>query len=489
MGLSHLLHPHHFTETELHTMASLYGTAAASKVSEDPYRLLAVSDFEKVDAVARAKFAISGEDPRRLNGAVDAAFHALHDIGTMIVAREVLISSIRSIARIDEITAERACSLAERSGRATTLTGEWLMSEACARAECILVRNLITRLVLSNGNSPNYDRVTSRSTESKVQTAVNIASSKRLSLFIDRGDRRATVSLIQKLTERCSALGEEVVVLVKTTTQAARLSRSVGFRPRTFSEFIEHCMGPAKKSKRLLLILSSSLDVFLAAKIAQRLLPTDAVAFIGESLPECFNRLLVLPTLMSMREIASAVIHEATDLYPNVLTKEIVDQIRAGGSPYANYDPRNASLQGLFRVSVDSANFSRAVIGLTYQLSQHGGVTIVTRHSSESRHFCELVERDKISGPLGAARIRVAAIDDLEPGDTESSVIALLDPSKVTTEWLLAAISTAIHRVVLVVGSAQADNRCRTVDSSPRLYEEHGDRWRRMAENFHNLER
>lgn len=63
-------------------LLAFFGADAASKVEENPYRLLSFAcGWQKVDELAREEFGVARDDPRRLLGAVEEACYRMFDSG------------------------------------------------------------------------------------------------------------------------------------------------------------------------------------------------------------------------------------------------------------------------------------------------------------------------------------------------------------------------------------------------------------------------
>ncbi len=92
-----------------------YGDGARDMVAEDPYRLLAFeADWATVDTLARARFGVADDDPRRLVGAVEEALYR-H------VARKHTLAARRQLeARLVDLLAPRGAS-DRREARALSL--------------------------------------------------------------------------------------------------------------------------------------------------------------------------------------------------------------------------------------------------------------------------------------------------------------------------------------------------------------------------------
>lgn len=76
------LQAHGFDATVGRKLLDFFGSDAAKKIEEDPYRLLSFSgSWRRVDELARLEFGVARDDPRRLVGAVEEACYRMFGSG------------------------------------------------------------------------------------------------------------------------------------------------------------------------------------------------------------------------------------------------------------------------------------------------------------------------------------------------------------------------------------------------------------------------
>ncbi len=104
-----------------------YGDAARDKVAEDPYRLLAFeADWRTVDTLARSRFGIADDDPRRLAGGAEESLYRC------VARTHTLAEPQRFKARLVGLFAPRAAS----DNRLMHLLSERALAEAVVRGVC-----------------------------------------------------------------------------------------------------------------------------------------------------------------------------------------------------------------------------------------------------------------------------------------------------------------------------------------------------------------
>lgn len=75
-----------------------FGNETASKIEEDPYRLLSFcANWRKTDSLAQAHFGVAVDDPRRLQGAIEEACYRVFTAGHTSVLSSKLMDSLQSI--------------------------------------------------------------------------------------------------------------------------------------------------------------------------------------------------------------------------------------------------------------------------------------------------------------------------------------------------------------------------------------------------------
>jgi exodeoxyribonuclease V alpha subunit len=75
-----------------------YGDLAISKINENPYRLLAFAEFNKIDDIAIDYFGIQKNDARRLQASILASIYKFYDSGSTAIRRDDLIKSVQKLS-------------------------------------------------------------------------------------------------------------------------------------------------------------------------------------------------------------------------------------------------------------------------------------------------------------------------------------------------------------------------------------------------------
>ena len=79
-------------------VVEFFGAEAPERIEEDPYRLLSFcASWRQVDALARSRFGVAADDPRRLQGAVEEACYQLFTAGHTAALSSTLMATLEPI--------------------------------------------------------------------------------------------------------------------------------------------------------------------------------------------------------------------------------------------------------------------------------------------------------------------------------------------------------------------------------------------------------
>lgn len=180
-----------------HRFIKHFGSAAHTKLEEDPYRLLSFSaSWKQVDALACVYFNMPDDDPRRLQGAIEEALYRLLGDGHTRPSIQLINSHLKQILGGSsynmgcDVLKSSLSSLYFRIGKEENLwsIGAWAMEASVARAikirlanhddfSCrhyLCVESVITEHELNEGIALNNEQ----------RSAVHVAASNSISLII-----------------------------------------------------------------------------------------------------------------------------------------------------------------------------------------------------------------------------------------------------------------------------------------------------------------
>ncbi|MFM0089275.1 helix-hairpin-helix domain-containing protein [Paraburkholderia sediminicola] len=461
VALARELHRYGFHESIIRKLLDHYGAHGKNKILEDPYRLLAFAGFHAVDSVATLHYAVLPNDPRRLLGAVEAGLHALHDIGITITTREKLGDAVSFTTGLDQHCISMAIGLAEIEGRIIALDEQNIIGEGSAYIRQQVLRSLTDRIRTSAypnddtrariGNVPSFG----------LESALDLALTEPLSIVVARSEH-SCLQFVQTLRQRLSADGETCHVL-DGGKLATEIRSEFGADTETITAAADAGPSSFTNRSRTFLILSSTIDFINMAKVLPLFGESDRLVLIGKPLKFSGERMLLLPALLAIDNVCRATLNSEE---PSLISA-VREVLQPTNLETSSYDPRNPMRTGVFTVVVNDISFDQAVVGLHYQLARHSDTAVVVCDPYERRKIKELLSASQHVDKLGSSSVgRVVGADEIEPADSDTSIIALRDPAKHDIDWIDTAIESAKSRAILVIAREYRDARCKSTPSS-----------------------
>jgi hypothetical protein len=448
--LAQQLYRYGFNEQILRAVIRHYGERSLERLRNDPYRLLAFAELWPVDQTALKHFDICVDDERRLMGIVDAAVYALNDRGTSIFLPTQLQTMVHQLASLGRQQVVDAVNLALLHGRLVAATEHHLMGDGFARME----RAVIRFLGMCN-RSPPEQIATLRCTDSddagEVALAVSETAATGVSIIVTR-EETAAFAFVKYLTKTWDSRGMVCNVLGGSDALCQRIQAATGIRAVAIQRALEDGLAETETTgiHRAIAIVSSTIDFVTMAKLLPQLHSTDRLFFIGKPSPHGGERSRLLPALLSVSEIFQHILSPVGIDCPvvNFPRRRVLDSSTLR-TPYA---PSQSEREGLSWVCVADDAFERAIVGISHQLRRHGSVIIIACNGDERQHYAKIVREalGEIDTTVGLGMVSVVTVDDVEPGDSDSGVIALRQPEGISDAWLQAALDTVASRAVVV---------------------------------------
>ena len=478
--LARELYRYGITEPVLRQFVNHYGDRSLEYVRDDPYRLLAFTGFHPTDEAARRGFGIRPHDGRRLMGIVESAVHMLYDTQSVIVTKEQLENAISRISTVSNDDIRIAIRLAVQHGRLIAVGRQHLIGEGFARIEASVIRHLKHCMGWTQERPARGTNVPELKSSGTGQMAFQVPSA-RVSIVVAR-EATSGLGFIRDMAIVLSAEGDICHVIAGTPALRNRLEAATGIqavalRDALSSELSEPASTAQAEVLRSIIIVSSTIDFRAMAQLVEHLRASDRLIFIGQPLSHAGNRALLLPSLLSINRIPR------TDLVDTVKDHCSLAGAKPGIMRLSNwsrnvYSARQSERRGVFCLSVAEAIFDRVIVGLSHQLKRHGNVAVVAQDLAEWEKYSRLILDAEIDSDLvgGARSASVVVADEIEPGDSDSSVIILRDPKTSTPAWLQTAINTARCRAVIVFATEASQNLSR-VQNDVSIVDEFATRW------------
>lgn len=103
----------------------IWGSDAVTKITENPYRMLAFASWEKVDSISRRVFSVAADDERRHIAAVESACYMRLDRKHTLTDEAQLVRLTQSLLGCREPEAKRAVALAAGDQAIVPVNGGW----------------------------------------------------------------------------------------------------------------------------------------------------------------------------------------------------------------------------------------------------------------------------------------------------------------------------------------------------------------------------
>lgn len=265
-----------------------FGSRAAEKIEEDPYRLISfAADWKTTDALARQAFAVANDDPRRLAGAVEEALYAAFDTGHTCMPQEQFEKRLGCLlGSSDPVLIARTLQLGEaagcflrRKGRLHAL-GPYVMehgtaqaiAERAARPEPLLTRDALAAIL------DDYQRDAGIRLESSQIEALEVANANRVTV-ITGGAGTGKTTVLKGWFAVCRAAGWPIFAMALSGRAARRIREATGQESSTIAGFLKR-FDPNEAPERAVVVIdeTSMVDLPSAYRVIRHF--PDAYRFV-----------------------------------------------------------------------------------------------------------------------------------------------------------------------------------------------------------------
>lgn len=277
-------------------LLEFFGSEAASKVQEDPYRLLSFcGTWSQVDTIAREKFGISPEDPRRLTAAVEEACYRLFAAGHTLAPSSVLARSVASIlgnAAKNRTLVERALNQGQTNG-SYVATDNGVQPIGAAAMESVVAQAIANRLALQTGTELLTDEVANRllaEYESEEQYSLNNEQRQAVHLArthafacITGGAGVGKTTVLKALYKIFDAAGVNVIQLALAGRAAKRMHEATGRPASTIASFLRTVReGSLSGPVAIVLDEASMVDIIAMSRICEVIPKHARLVLVGD---------------------------------------------------------------------------------------------------------------------------------------------------------------------------------------------------------------
>ncbi len=276
---------------------AFWGGEAVAKLRDNPYRLLTVSPWTQVDAMAR-RLRLSADDPRRLVGGVEAALYERLDRKHTATPEEILVRRVAVLLRCDAVTAGRAIVEAVADGAAIP-SAAGLQPAGAAHMERYVEARILW--MLRRDALPDDKTASSVTAELAVflnrrgaagahpptgeqRAAVAMALLRRCSLLIG-GAGVGKTSCLRVVVDAARHFGLRIWQLALAGRAAQRMSEATGAPAQTIASWLAAAAdGRAETGATTLVIVdeASMLDLPTAYRLLFHMHPAARLLLVGD---------------------------------------------------------------------------------------------------------------------------------------------------------------------------------------------------------------
>lgn len=342
------LQNHGFTVALGRKVLDYFGSRAAEKIEEDPYRLISfAADWKTTDALARQTFAVTNDDPRRLAGAVEEALYAAFDSGHTCIPQEHFEDRLgRLLGSGDPALIARALQHSEaaggflrRDGRLHAL-GPYVMEQGTAQAIAERAANPEPLLATHELNEvlASYQAEAALTLETSQIEALQVANANAVTV-ITGGAGTGKTTVLKGWFAVCRAAGWPIFAMALSGRATRRIKEATGQESSTIAGFLKR-FDPNKAPERAVVVIdeASMVDLPSAYRVIRHLPDTFRFVLVGDP-----NQLAPVGPGLVLHELA----HQAG--IPRVELQQVkrysgaiadaANAIRHGRWPELPYDP------------------------------------------------------------------------------------------------------------------------------------------------------
>jgi exodeoxyribonuclease V alpha subunit len=320
---------------------------ALAKLRENPYRMLAFADWEKVDRAARS-VGVTQHDPRRQVAAVEAYLYRRLDAKHTLTPRAILLDNVRGVMGTRSLDVARAAVDRAVREHAIVATGNGYQPLGAAVMEKAIVNYL--RGLLAGVRGPERNLFSINLSSIMIESIASFEKSAGLQL--NAGQRRAVemalhqplslltggagtgkTTVLQVIHCVAEQVGVPILQMALSGRAAQRIREATGRRASTIAAFLHSAAqgGVDPESEPLVIIDESSmLDLPLMYGIV-RVLPDRA-------------RLMLVGDPYQLPPIGFGLVFQVLAASPNIPRVELTEvhrQTRSSGIPQIASEIRN----------------------------------------------------------------------------------------------------------------------------------------------------
>jgi exodeoxyribonuclease V alpha subunit len=275
-------------------LVKAYGSDAAERLKEDPYRLLCfITNWKKVDDIALTEFSVARDDDRRVRAAVHEALMSRFNLGNTAAELKQVKASVESINSNPEFV-RRAIEveggkLFKRSERLVHPAGPWIMETVIAeKISERLNRQYHKSISVSDieGAIEDYEVRNHIELSSEQSDAILLSASEPFSLIL--GGAGCGKTTVLKGVYRALQGGSSrpnIHQIALSGRAAQRMAESTGLPAKTISAFLQDSDNKIENLSEddvVVIDEASMIDVVSAYYLMRRIPETVRMILVGD---------------------------------------------------------------------------------------------------------------------------------------------------------------------------------------------------------------
>lgn len=359
---------------------SFYHEETIHKIKENPYRLIAFTDFLSIDKQAVELFGVKLDDPRRLDAAVTAAVYKAYDAGHTAIPKNDLLLSIKSIASISKERAEQAIAQAllnrtiiADNGCQYQGLGQALMEKFIASKIAILLENNTHSKMEPNHkfNSSliiEFERAAGVLLDLQQKHAIEVAVTQRFAV-IDGTKCVGKATCVSALHYQTKS--ESIIQVAFTLRAAHQMTIATQSKVTTVATFLLNlAKQPLPADTKLIVFEANMIDLPTMIKLIRIIPRTGSVLLVGDSkqlIPNgpglIFHALSCMPSIptITLTRVQSTVGNSDIPLSAQMIATLQKPNIVV----FNKIIPANEQV-GLCHISAEPTDISKISVGLYY---------------------------------------------------------------------------------------------------------------------------
>lgn len=280
-------------------VVQFFGMEAAAKLEEDPYRLLSFcAGWKQVDALARSRFSVADDDPRRLQGAIEEACYRLFAAGHTVAPSSLLMSYLESVlgGQTEGFRWRTLIPIALDQG---LTNGSFVVAEQGVQPlgplvmEAMVARAVADRLLPEqdaqllaykdvSGVMADYELAEGITLNAEQRLAVRTAAANAVVLIMG-GAGVGKTTVLKALYEVYDRAGVCVIQVALAGRAAKRMQEATGRSASTIASFLRGLKDGDLSAPTVLVIDEASMvDIITMSRICESLPPEVRLVLVGD---------------------------------------------------------------------------------------------------------------------------------------------------------------------------------------------------------------